>query len=178
MIKRPIALIILFAMFFAYACGGEAEVADPDNAVFVSAEAETAPEKLTDGLPDKNLDGWELSLLSHHDHLSNESTIYAEALGGEVINDAIYNRNTRLEERFNFTMTLTPGNGWATDYNMLKNSVRSGSRDFNMSFLLPYATSGNIVLDGYLYNMLAVEYLNFDQSWWHNNVNDMFTFHG
>lgn len=144
---------------------------DAQTVLGVSAESEAAPEKLTDGLPDTNLEGWELSILSHHDHLSTESTIYAEALNGEVINDAIYNRNARLAERFNLVMTLSAGDGWATDYHMLKNSVLAGSQDYNLCFLLPYASSGNIVLDGYLYNMQRVDHLNFDRPWWHGTVN-------
>lgn len=178
--SKPISiflLIILLTGIFA-ACAQEASA--PENTQIitsVSTDVENEEEKLSDELPDMNLDGWVLSIVSHHDSISDESTIYTEALNGEIINDEIYNRNSSMEERFNFITKLTPGNGWATDYNLIKNSVLSGSGDYNMCFLLPYASGGNIILNGYLHNMLSVDYLNFEKPWWHNNVNDMFTFY-
>lgn len=172
-------LLFLFTILGIFAACAQQSSETGNNRVVTTAPTygKNVKEELSDNLPDMNLDGWTLNILSHHDVISDESTIYTEELNGEVINDAIYKRNSSVEERFNFVMTLTPGNGWANDYTMLKNSVLSGSGDFNMCFLLPYASGGNIVLDGYLYNMLAVDYLNFDQPWWHSNVNDMFTFH-
>jgi hypothetical protein len=144
-----------------------------DNSV---SDEETTAGRLTDNLPDKDLDGWTLNIVAHHDGLSNESTIFATELNGEIINDAIYQRNSSLESRFNFTMEVIPGNGWASDYTMLKNSVLSGSGEFDLAFMLPYSVSGNLVFDGYLANMLDIEYIDYSKPWWHSNVNEMFTF--
>lgn len=143
----------------------------------VADGAETMESRLTDNLPDMDLDGWTLSIISHHDAISNESTIYSEELNGEIINDAIYQRNSSIESRFNMQIKVTAGTGWASDYTMLKNSVLAGSNDYNLSFILPYSVGGNMVFDGYLHNMLDVEYINYDKPWWHSNVNEMFTFY-
>lgn len=183
-LKRAAAAILAimtFAFSFA-ACsgdsgGGEGKIKTSGDGAAPVTEAETGKKKLTDGLPDADMEGWTLSIVAHHDILSDESTIYAETLNGEVINDAIYQRNAAAEDRFNFVMKVSPGNGWATDYEMLRKSVVSGSADYNMCFMLPYAKGGAVIFDGYLYNMLSVENIDYNQPWWHRNVNEMFTFH-
>ncbi|MBQ2546868.1 MAG: hypothetical protein II557_11300, partial [Clostridia bacterium] len=100
------------------------------------APEETEPARLDDGLPDTDLDGWTMRILSHHDPLSDESTIYAYELTGETVNDLIYNRDLALKKRFNCDFALIHGDGWGTDQTMLEASVRAGSRDYDMSFLL------------------------------------------
>ena len=183
MLKKITFLVLLTVLVSAafISCSGDSANdnglnGNNDVSESVDADEETTAGRLTDNLPDKDLNGWTLNIISHHDGISNESTIYSEELNGEIINDAIYQRNSSLESRFNFTMNVTAGNGWGNDYVLLKNSVLAGSNDYNLSFMLPYAMSGNLVLEGYLYNMLDVEYINYDQPWWHSNVNEMFTF--
>ena len=139
------------------------------------APEETEPARLDDGLPDTDLDGWTMRILSHHDPLSDESTIYAYELTGETVNDLIYNRDLALKKRFNCDFALIHGDGWGTDQTMLEASVRAGSRDYDMSFLLPFATSGALITKGLLYNMLAVQNIDYEKPWWHTNVNALYT---
>lgn len=139
------------------------------------ASEETEPARLDDGLPDTDLDGWAMRILSHHDPLSDESTIYAYELTGETVNDLIYNRDLALKKRFNCDFALIHGDGWGTDQTMLEASVRAGSRDYDMSFLLPFATSGALITKGLLYNMLAVQNIDYEKPWWHTNVNALYT---
>ena len=179
--KKIILLLAFLLSALLISCSGnpaDNKGTGETNKISDSVEdEETTAGRLTDNMPEKDMNGWELKIVSHHDHLSSESTIYAAELNGEIINDAIYQRNSSLESRFNFTMNVTPGTGWASDYTLLKNSILAGSNDYNLSFMLPYAMSGNLVFDGYLYNMLDIEYINYDQPWWHSNVNEMFTFY-
>lgn len=178
-----LALLAPTALLTSCSGGSSSGIAETssDSGASDTEAAETASSEttaLTDGLPDTDLGGWEMRVLSHHDALSDESTITATELNGEIINDIIYTRNSSLENRFNFVYTVYPGSGWADDYNKLKTSVLAGSRDYDMSFLLPFASSGNTVLDECLYNMLSVPNLNFDQPWWHTSVNELFTYDG
>lgn len=182
MLRKLIPIFIVITAAIVIISCSEVEVSkklddtDVNTNDMISETEETT--QLSDDLPEKNLNGWTLSILSHHDPLSNESTIYTDEFNGEIINDAIFQRNNNIEARFNCNIKVTPGTGWGSDYVMLKNSVLAGSDDYNMSFILPYSVGGNIVLDGYLHNMLEVEYINYDRPWWHSNVNEMFTFYG
>ena len=185
--KRYLCLLLAAVMLSLAACSEKTSDVDgaPSSSAgdSASASAETEPEeeepaRLEDDLPDTDLGGWTMRILSHHDPLSDESTIYAYELTGETVNDLIYNRDLSLKKRFNCDFELIPGNGWATDQTMLEASVRAGSRDYDMAFLLPFATSGALITKGLLYNMLAVPHLNFSRPWWHTNVNSLYTIGG
>ncbi|MBQ8641294.1 MAG: hypothetical protein IJ480_03680 [Clostridia bacterium] len=179
--KRILAILIamLVSMPWLAACGGtETETDAADTAAVETAPAETETTRLSDDLPETDMNGWTMRILSHSDPLSNEDTFYAHELTGEVVNDAIYERDTAVKERFNCEFTLIPGNGWATDVTMLTNSVQAGSRDYDVSFLLPFATGGSVIVNGVLYNMLEVDHINFDKPWWHTDMNNQYTIGG
>ena len=179
MLNKRFCSIFLVCVLLAgvTSCGNPKEADETTSASSSDPDDETTAE-LSDELPETDLGGWEMRIISHHDSLSDESTIYASEINGELINDLIYTRNSDLENRFNFKMTVVPGNDWADDYNKLKTSALAGSQDYDMSFMLPFAANGNLVLDGCLHNMLDVPYLNFDKPWWHTNVNELFTYDG
>jgi len=179
--KRTLALLIamLVSLPVLVSCGGTAagtETTDTTPADTVPAETETT--RLSDDLPETDLDGWTMRFLSHHDELSTEDTFYAYELTGEVVNDAIYQRDIATKERFNCEFAIATGNGWATDVTMLTNSVHAGSRDYDVSFLLPFATGGSVIVGGVLYNMLEVEHINFEKPWWHTDMNSQYTISG
>jgi hypothetical protein len=173
--ERILSFLLFIAILTLASCAQKTTVAET---VTDTETIEQTSAEISDELPETDLKGWEMRVISHHDKLSDESTIYAAEMNGELINDLIYTRNSAVEERFNFKLSVIPGNGWADDYNKLKISALAGSHDYDMAFLLPFAASGNTVLDECLYNMLAVPHLNFDKPWWHTNVNDLFTYNG
>ena len=174
-------LSLLIAMLVALpvltACGNETveTTADTTSTGDGTVAAETAETRLSDDLPDTDMAGWTMRILSHHDPLSDEDTFFAHEQTGEVVNDAIYARDAAIKDRFNCDLTLIPGDGWATDITMLTNSVQAGSRDYDLSFLLPFASGGSVITNGVLYNMLKVPHINFDKPWWHTDMNDQYT---
>ncbi len=179
--KRTSAILmaLLLTMPMLASCGGaENETTADTTATADTTPVETEPTRLSDDLPETDMNGWTMRILSHSDHLSGEDTFYAYELTGEVVNDAIYDRDIAIKERFNCEFTLTPGNGWAADVTMLTNSVQAGSRDYDLSFLLPFATGGSVIMNGVLYNMLEVDHLNFDKPWWHTDMNNQYTMYG
>ncbi|NLZ37025.1 MAG: hypothetical protein GX897_06055 [Clostridiales bacterium] len=180
--KMISALLLLALMLSMFSCGETDESVNEQTNVSENIDetpsepAETEAEKLSDNLESRDLNGWEMRVIAHHDHLSNESTIYSAEMDGEIINDLIFQRDRSLEDRFNFKYTVIAANGWNDNYIKLKNSVMSGSRDYDMAFLLPFSTSGSCVKDQVLYNMNAVPNIDFSRPWWHTNVNELFTY--
>lgn len=102
--KKLTATLLLLSMLigaFAGCSDNSAEGSDETTpaadtpSVEETAEEETEP---TDGLPDTNMNGFELNILHH----SQEwlawayNVIEAEELTGEVLNDAMYSRNDLL----------------------------------------------------------------------------------
>lgn len=183
-IKRLTAFLLGAVLLIPalYACG-DAGSAAPSAEETNGASAEETPAEetdadLTDGLPDVDLNGRVIRLLSHHDRLSDESTIYAYELTGETVNDAIYMRDSNLKTRFNYDTEVHHGEAWTDDQTMLRNSILAGTRDYDMAFFLPFGGNGTVITEGLCKNMLDVAYLDFSRPWWHTAINDSYTFSG
>ena len=60
-------------------------------------ETETAETEIPDGLPEMDLEGYNYVMCINGNEERVEQT-YVEELNGEIINDAVYNRNVKIEE--------------------------------------------------------------------------------
>ena len=113
--KRLLSLLLLVSMLASTvscsggteetpASSGETPSAVTEETVAEDAETEaeeTEPEvPLTDGLPEKNMDGYTFNILNYKaENLSWANTrIFAEEMNGEAVNDAMFERESTIEE--------------------------------------------------------------------------------
>lgn len=180
--KKWITCLLLAAMLTGLtACGG-GESAEPssggdvtagaDGAAAEIAEAEEVPEETEnpaeiDELPfTKEYEGHTFTVLSHE--LPDSSIawkvvdIYTEELNGERINDAVYERNLAMEERFGVKVAQ---NLQGDPYSVATQLITSGDDSFDL-FQTNTQDQCSLVVQGYLLNMSELEYINFDKAWW------------
>jgi ABC-type glycerol-3-phosphate transport system substrate-binding protein len=139
---------------------------EPQN---VSSDTETE-KLLTDGLPDTDMKGFSFNLL-HHDNTWltwAKTQLSAEEENGELINDAIFKRNSYIEERFNCKLNLATTDQTAK---VFKSLVMSGSTDYDIIFQYGLNVLGNI---DYLADFDNIPHLNLDDEWWNPNATDVF----
>ncbi len=130
-------------------------------------------------LPKTDLNGWQMDILCHEDALSGTWTFTADALTGEIINDEIYNRNKRIEQRYNMVYNVyAAGNDWNTVGDKLRTSVAAGEDFCDMVIFYDYALQAAMITGQYFHNMLNVPHLDFSNPWWHTDINDAFTLYG
>ncbi|MCL2773707.1 MAG: extracellular solute-binding protein [Oscillospiraceae bacterium] len=103
-----------------------------DTAGNETAAVETTT-AVKDSLPD-NIDygGYNFRIYVRDRELNNKD-FYIESETGDVLNDAVYNRNKKVEERFNvnFTFKFYPYDDWSvTD---IAKSIKSGDDAFDMA---------------------------------------------
>ncbi|MBQ3176955.1 MAG: hypothetical protein IJB52_03990, partial [Clostridia bacterium] len=122
--RKTISLLLVLVMLLSSmaACGeSDADTITDDTA---AAETETVKETtelearlaLPDNLPEKDFDGYDFRVLTRNrDDFIKDVGADLE-LTGDVFNDALYNRNKTLEERFNFILSAeyAENNGTAT----------------------------------------------------------------
>lgn len=110
--KKTTTLLLLVAMLLSTAalsaCGDAST--ETTNTKETTGDTDTQVEETeqTDGLPDTDMAGFTLSML-HYDEswLSWAETIMdAEEETGERLNDAVYQRNMRIEDRFNCKLNI------------------------------------------------------------------------
>lgn len=119
MIKKILAavLILSFALGLTAACGGGP--AKPDetggtekdlkDAPGADAEKETAEERLYPKLEAKDFGGRDFTFASRWVDDPNwtewkQRDLFAEEANGDVVNDAVYERNRKIEEKYNIAV--------------------------------------------------------------------------
>ncbi len=93
--------------------------------------------------------------------------IVAEELTGDACNDAVYNRNIDIGERFNTKIELLEEK---ENYNRVKSSVLAGANDFDLVGGYSY-TLYKYVAEKTLLNWMDVPNVNLDKPW-HNKISN------
>ncbi len=172
--KRTLALL-LCAVLTAASCGGSGAANDGTSSD--SAETTTsAPEtELTDNLPDVNMDGFELKIQHFNESWLTwaETVMDAESLNGDILNDALYNRNKDIEERFNCTITIDAVD--RIDSAAMQTVAMSGDAPYDVYFNYDVWLTG--ALD-YLLEWEKLPYVNLDAEWWNPSATEVFNIGG
>ena len=179
---------ILFAVLLAVplaACGG-ANTNEPAQtaAVQTTEAAVTEPEEtgraaVRDDLPDKDYKNATFTIL---DRTKYDDEFYSEEETGEVMNDAIYNRNLKTEERFRVKLKTNPMDcNWgdqATAWNnALTASVMAGDGAYDL--IAGYAaTIPALVSSKIFFNWAELPYVDFTKPWWSEKVAEELTING
>ena len=138
----------------------------------VNNDNEAAQEQsIFDILPKNNFNGdtYTVYVPPNPDSPVDKGTFVAE-LTGEIFNDAVYNRNLKVESEYNVKLNAIYGSNWDSTYNDLKKDVKAG--DLRADVYFTHVTSGPaaIASDGLLREWSAVPYLDFDKPWWNQTA--------
>ncbi len=151
------------------------------TAASVETEELTGRAAVKDNLPDTlDLGGKEIRILSRTDDRDTKIEFMAESETGDVVEDAVYNRNLKVMERLNVKMTVIEAGTGATRHDgavlngVLDTAVLAGDDAFDlvgnhMSQITPY------ILKGMFLDMQELEYLDWDQPWWNQSYNNLIT---
>ncbi|MBE6611038.1 MAG: extracellular solute-binding protein [Ruminococcaceae bacterium] len=98
---------------------------------------------------------------------------YVEEATGDIVDDAIYNRNLAVSERLNVKLEFREEDG---DYanrakfvSIISQSILAGDEAFDIA--AGYSMSiASMAADGLLRDLTSTDYLDFDQPWWSNKL--------
>jgi len=186
--KLAILLSALQICSLLTACSGgsestetQATAAVTETTAAVESETTELTEKekralVEDGLPaDKKYGGEKFTIIS----LENRRELYiAEEQTGVMIEDAIYSRNTAVEERFDVNIDLI---GYA-DRHACRGAIQQAIRanDSDMFDLVAYhlADNGANAVSGLYLNWRDIPYVDFDKPWWADSNTEDLTING
>lgn len=136
----------------------ETEPADPDAALYES-------------LPSADLTGRDFNILVPT-HLENE---FSAELSGDVIEDAIYERNLAVEESLGVKLNIVPVAGLWDDRTTFMTAITSSVMALDDAYHLisgyaAYITS--MASEGVLANWNEVPDVDFAKPWWNDNIVD------
>lgn len=138
---------------------------------------ETAPEteitraNTPDSLPDDlNFDGMTINIF----HFGNDDTVNYDCIGelsGDVVMDAIFNRNIAVEDRLGVKLNWIAGDaGWDSFPNEVSIALQAGVGDYDM-VVEESSRLWQQSIRGYYYDLMTLsDYIDLDQPWWYTEM--------
>ena len=178
-IRTMLCLLCLAAVFTSFAACGKEETGDgaSTNQTTQQPPAQT-DEKLSDGLPDVDMDGFELSILSYTDaaHGYSLKTMTVEQDSEDMIESAIYRRNLSVENRFNCFITEEQVD---RPYDVMRQSALIGSSDFDVALMYEEHIDRVLVANPTgLAFFEDIPHLNLSAPYWNQDANDVYSING
>lgn len=133
-------------------------------------ETETSRADVKDSLPeDLNLGGDTVNVY----HFGSETTINYDTLGemgGDVVLDAVYNRNISVEDRLNVKINYIEGSAdWNGFPNDVLTTLNSGSSEYDI-ILEESSRLWQQSIQGLYHNLIDEKYLDLDAPWWYGDM--------
>ena len=162
---------------------GNTDTAAESDVTETSAVTETESEtpadaraKIPDDLPERNFDGRDFIILGSEPGCTPYITV--DELNGEGVNDAVFNRNLDIEERYGAKIShFVPGATgaeYAKTSNTIRQAVKSGDSDSFHLVSYHVVEVGSVAVQGHLLNWYEIPHINFDKPWWSDsNVDDL-----
>jgi len=165
--------------------GGETDgaVQDAVTADTAASESEDAAEEtadensranIPDNLPEITFDGQEFRAAQQ---ISNKYEFYSEELNGEGANDAVYNRNIKIEDRFDVSITSVDYESLGAITSDVAKLVTAGTDAYEVASHCAWKSSTPIRAHVYR-NWNEVEHVDFTQPWWNQLANESNTIKG
>lgn len=175
--KKILALLLAALMLASVTACGETvnettNTTDTTNTTGETEEAETTDPRLavSDELPDTSFGDKDFTILCYD---WNSYLMYVEEMTGDVVDDAIFNRNFNVAERFDVNLTYESLEAYDTVSTTLKNSVMSGDDNYQIAAYHILQMGEDVLSDVFL-NLRDVPHINFDKPWWNDTtVNDL-----
>ena len=145
--------------------------ADTTTAQETEVTGETEPPEILPDVPEMDFEGYEFTFLVRFNegpHWApwNARDVYVEQQIGEPINDAVYDRNRFIEEKYNCVIREYSSASHAAD---LRKTVAAGDTTYSVY----YAGLNELIaaaLEGSLVSFNDVPYIDLEAPWWNGNA--------
>ncbi|MCR5262271.1 MAG: hypothetical protein K6D94_00240 [Clostridiales bacterium] len=179
--KKYISLILAAALLSASltACGGSSDVKPagdtaPQDVPEIDA-AETADPN-PDNLPEMDFSGKVFQMYCRSCCASHKDGMWQAEATGDIVSDAVYERNKKVEERFNVVIA-EPKLSDGEDTSVITNALLAG--DCMADVIIPhFRFLGDMVLKQLMYDMAKLEYLDFSRPWWNTKLINNYSIFG
>jgi ABC-type glycerol-3-phosphate transport system substrate-binding protein len=177
-----LALLLCFGMLAACAEDGTEQpdssnvTPTPDNTPEQNDPEDAGEDDYFSKLPTYNFNNDECVILCRED---KEYEVDTDEIGfGDLINDAVFSRNARIEEAYQVQIISEPVEGrWpnrSVFMGIVRNAVNTGSGDYDL--IAGYmAYTAEMAQEGLFLNMYEVENLNLENAWWSQSFNENMT---
>ena len=174
--KRLFAMLLASLLLTTACASGETAETEGTPSDTAAVENEPVETEIPDDLPETDLEGYNYVMCIN----GNEERVaqtFAEELNGEIINDAVYNKLSNVEERFNVEITQSELAVEDDNVEGIKKSILAGDDAFDLAQGHDISMA-QLSMQNAFYNLYDVPHLNFDKPWWPEATTESMTVAG
>jgi len=168
--KISLLMLTTAVLLIFVSCGESTATNSAGNFANTAIEESVATETtlLYPDLESQDFGGGEFKILTQPRELWNDwedwghRDISADEPNGDVINDAVFARNLKIEEKYNVKVTEIKNDGFD---NTVKNTVMAGEYAFDI-ICPPTLTLVSFAQNGYLYDLYKIPYMDLSMPWY------------
>ena len=177
--KKLIALFLLTSILLA-SCGSENGDETTAPSVSDGTTTEAASTDRLDELGARDFGKRKFLILDAHDYPQNTMNRPRDDRQGDVLNDAIYDRDSRISERYNCTIEYILTENGKTGCETFSKNYLAGDYycDIISSTVSASNTLRSLMSQSMLTDLNSIEYLSFDKPWWSQLINQNLTLGG
>ena len=178
--KQLLTAILLASVLASASCGSasDTEVKQPDNGTeavntaAITEEADVYPYETPD------LGGYTLRVCNMDALWNMYIRVDTDTTDGEVLNDAVYNRNRAAEQKLNFVIEeiRTSTDDCNVHNTTVSNAVLSGEDSYDVTYASVHYKPA-MIAEGYFLNLHEIEGLHLNEAWWDAVVAENTTIH-
>ncbi|MHC1696260.1 MAG: hypothetical protein AB9835_13535 [Eubacteriales bacterium] len=169
--KKSISAIVLVGalVFSLFACGGTDQALAPTGQSTTEQVGTTGifddRMAVSDDLPERDFGGHVFTILTY-----DPTRYLSEGETGEVVNDALFKRNTLVEDRFNIKIAVASVPGIADMTTSARKSVLAGDNAYDL--LIPHiiTSAPTFLLEHLIYDWNDIPYVDFSKPWWNKSI--------
>ena len=172
---RIISAVVLTAMLLPLAACSSDEIAEDtaevteSTAEVLTSSVETEARYLPEGV---RYDGEKVHMFVRAG--SSLPEFYVDEQKGEIVSDAIFDRNLKVQEDLGVTFSFREETSdWASRQQFadtISASIMAGDQAFDVVAGYSKSISSYLAANGMLGDMLSTKYLNFAQPWWSDSL--------
>lgn len=178
--KKLVSMLLAVFMVASFvACDKSSPVDTQERATVETVDSvetteDTSRASVKDSLPDKlDFEGRTFTIFHSDKRLRAKYISGGEELSGEVVEDAAFNCNRKVEDRLNVKIDYVPDptSDWDTVGAIITSIVLSGDQYIDFMMGEQYGIC-QLVTKGYFVNCFNLDYFDFDKPWWNSAFMD------
>lgn len=155
-------------------CGNDSGKTNDTTDAQTGTESESIEESTGPSFPEIDMEGKKFTIFAEgwasFDPLSIND-IMAEELTGDSLNDAIYNRNVKVEKQYNCKVSFLEVGDTIAAHNQLKQSVMAADQSYDIAIIRTYNYLSAIT-NGLVMDISDIPNTDHTQPWWDQNSLD------
>ncbi len=144
--------------------------APADTTTADTTTRETERHEIKDSLPDNlKFDGKTFNIYVSTQAVHDTYVMGTEEKAGDIVNEAVMDRNTKVQERLDFKLEAKPhADTWKDTAANISTLLLAGDASFDVYLGIQYGMT-SLAAQRMFTNAYDVKHLDFDQPWWMNN---------